>query len=171
MCTAHSAASRKPAANTASTKSTTAETTHVATTEPAAHVAATAEATTAAAAVTTAAASASTSSESVSPNRRHTESDHCKHDTNFAQHDFLHCERNALVSVLPDAPRKTRVMIGLERDVGRQRRWICAKLLLRSACCGDHGQRGWRARSINHRTGLSAKRDGRILQAQLLHRS
>jgi hypothetical protein len=57
---------------------------------------------------------ATASSEGVSPNRRHTESDHCKHDTNFAQHDFLRCERNALVSVLPDAPRKTRVMVGLK---------------------------------------------------------
>jgi guanyl-specific ribonuclease Sa len=44
----------------------------------------------------TAAAAATTSSEGVSPDRRHTEGDHRKHDTNFAQHGILHYRRDGV---------------------------------------------------------------------------
>jgi hypothetical protein len=86
-------------ADVAAAKSTAAResTTDVAAPEPAAAEAATMTAAEAAAATTvTAAATTTTSSEGVSPDRRHTEGDHRKHDTNFAQHGILHHGRDGV---------------------------------------------------------------------------
>jgi hypothetical protein len=82
----------------AATKSTAAR--ESATDVPAAKAAAakmaTAAAEPAATTMTAAAAATTTSSEGVSPDRRHTEGDHRKHDTNFAQHGILHHGRNGV---------------------------------------------------------------------------
>jgi hypothetical protein len=89
VAAAKSTAARKSAA----AKSTAAEVA-TATAKPAATKMAAASAEPAATTVT--AAATTTSSEGVSPDRRHTEGDHRKHDTNFAQHGILHQGRDGV---------------------------------------------------------------------------
>jgi hypothetical protein len=132
MRAAKSATTREPATDACSAESAT----DVATAKSAA---ADVAATTTEAAAGTVTAAATTSSEGVSPDRRHAEGDHRKHDTNFAQHGTLHHGRNGVrFSVITGTPLSTnsgRITKGCNVSVASDLHEIAVpiRLLLRSA--------------------------------------
>jgi hypothetical protein len=130
-------AAAKPAAEVATAKPATAEMTAAA-------------AKSAATAVTTAAAAAS---EGVSSDRRHTEGDHRKNDTDFAQHGILHHGRDGVLFLPLPAYRSMRIPAGLQRDVMCRMLRTCAKLRSRSGCCADRA--GPFARPVAHSAGTA----------------
>jgi hypothetical protein len=100
LSAAKSTAARESAADAPAAKPAAAEVAAAA-----AEVAAAAEAAATAATTVTAAAATTASSEGVSPDRRQTEGDHRKHDTNFAQHGILHQGRDGVrFAVVTGAP-------------------------------------------------------------------